>query len=146
MAYAVFVGVSIVLFIGFLALTRYEARRGTRFFAGSRAFLDTEAARVSFAFSHVDVPAFIRESLRTLVARIVHDIAHGSLIAVRFLERLLTRVVRALRTRHGAVLMEEQKKQGPTAFVATMADFKQGLKNGRKTEETNGDIIGGGRK
>ena len=140
MGYIVFLVLSILLFVGFIALTRYEARRGTRVFAASRNSLDAEAERVSFAASHVDLPAFIRESLRALIARIIHDIAHGSLIAVRFIERLLTRIVRALRARRGALPAADAAPQGPTAFVAAMKDFKQELKNGRK-EEAVGERI-----
>jgi hypothetical protein len=137
MGYLTFLVVALALFIGFLGLTRIEARRGARYFAPVRIELDKRAKRVSFIAEHVDFPGFIRDTLRALAARIAHDIAHGSLIAVRFIERLLTRVVRALRERgHGA----GRTPAAPTHFVSRMRSLKRELRDGRPEEPTSEEI------
>lgn len=91
---------------------------------------------------HIDVPTFLRSGLRALAARVVHDVAHGSLLAVRFVERMLTRAVRALRIHHATTVISTNANPS-SDFVATMKDFKEELRNGRKTEEERGDIIEG---
>lgn len=137
MGYAAFLFASLVLFIGFLGLTRLEARRGARFLAPARAKLDRKASSVSFIAEHVDFPGFIRDTLRALVARVAHDIAHGSLIAVRFVERLLTRAVRALRERgHGA---KGAAPSAPTHFVSRIAHLKRELRSSRAEEPTSAE-------
>jgi hypothetical protein len=134
MSNLLFVLTSLILFVAFLVLTRVEMGRGGRFFARQRMALDAEVERWSFVATHVDFPAFIRDGSRALVARIIHDVAHGSLIAVRFLERLLTRAVRALRIHHAHGVAPTASANPSSEFVATMKDFKQELRNGRKIE------------
>lgn len=138
MAYLIFVIISLILFGAFLALTHRESERGVRYFARERANLDAEADRWSLAVAHIDVPTFIRTGLRALVARLVHDAAHGSLIVVRFIERLLTRAVRALRIRHASTAISASAAPS-SDFVATMKDLKEELRSGRKTEEAAED-------
>jgi len=104
--------VSLALFIGFLALTRVESRRGSRYFAGARSSFDSQIDRLSFIADHVDFAAFVRDGLRAASARIVHDIVHVTLIIVRFTERMLTRAVRALRE-HRIRIHEERSENGP---------------------------------
>ena len=108
----VFVLVSLVLFSGFLALTRFEARRGRRYFARARASFDERVEKLAYIMEHVDFPAFVRDGLRAIFARIVHDIVHVTLIIVRFAERMLTRAVRALRE-HRIRLHEERSENAP---------------------------------
>jgi hypothetical protein len=140
MAYLFFVLISIFLFAGFILLTRNESKRGARYFADRRGALDAEVERWTGRVSEIDIAVFVRTGLRALVARIIHDIAHGSLIAVRFVEKLLTRTVRALRMQN-ATTTTTPSGNASSDFVATMKDFKQELRNGRKTEETTGDTI-----
>jgi hypothetical protein len=133
MFYFFFVLVSGMLFVGFLVLTKNEASRGARYFARERGTLDQEVERWTVLVSHIDIATFVRTGLRSLLARVIHDVAHASLIAVRFLEKLLTRAVQALRMRRAKSVITSTAPSSD--FVATMKDFKQELRNGRKTEE-----------
>ncbi|HEX7651324.1 MAG TPA: hypothetical protein VF439_01235 [Candidatus Paceibacterota bacterium] len=129
MAYLIAILVSLLLFAGFLWLVALEARRGRRMFAGTRAALDREAGRVEFVFAHVDFGSALRALAVAAFERIAHDIAHGVLVAVRFMERSLTGAVRTLRARRaekGAVLPPEDA--APTALARTMQDIKAHLR------------------
>jgi len=98
MAYLIAIASALALFIGFLLLTRFERARGVRFLEGLRNTVDEKTDKALFVATHVDWSAFLSHFFRTLVARIAHDIAHASLIVVRVLERLLTRIVKYLRS------------------------------------------------
>jgi len=115
---------SLALLAGFVALTRYETRRGSRFFAAKRAKLDTDIERVEFIVAHVDLPAFVRDEVHHALARIGHAIAHLSLQAVRATERLLTRLVRHLRSR---TEVAAAPRENAREFVKTLSDFKDTL-------------------
>jgi len=134
MGYLIFLAVSILLFAGFLALTAYESRRGTRVLERARASLDAEVERVSFIAAHVDLPAYLRDLVRVMAARAAHDIIHAGLVIVRFLERLLTRAVRALRAER-ATLIEAERARQASEFVAQISDFTAELRSARKSEE-----------
>ena len=122
MAYLIAVLVALALPAGFALLTRYEARRGARFFSGQRAALDAQAARAAFIIEHVDLAAFAREEVRHAVARAGHAIAHVSLRAVRAAERFLTRLVRYMRRKkEEAVVPRENARE----FVKALSDFKE---------------------
>ena len=125
MAYLFLVLVSFALLTGFFALTQYEARTGTRFFADRRARLDTQVEQVEFIVAHVDLVAFAREEINRALSHLGHTIAHLSLQAVRATERLLTRLVRHLRTRTEEV---PAPRENAREFVKTLSDFKETLK------------------
>lgn len=116
----------IALLGGFLALTEYEARRGVRVFARGREHLDHQVERIHFVLEHVDLGAFVRDEIRRLVALMSHAIAHLSLQAVRAIERLLTRAVRYLRSRHA---VDTAPRENVREFVKTLSDFKDQLKS-----------------
>ena len=124
MANLVVLSLAIILLIGFVALTRYEARRGTRLFATKRGAFDASIERIAFIVEHVDLAAFARDEVRHAMNWLGHAIAHLFLQAVRSAERLLTRLVRHLRTRH-----EDEAAPRETAreFVKTLSEFKDGL-------------------
>lgn len=125
MAPLIFILVTLALLVAFLALTEHEARRNIRLFSERRARLDRSVERVEFVLSHVDLGAFLRDEIRRVVARVGHDIAHLSLQSVRAAERLLTRLVRHLRSRHE---VEAAPRESARAFVKTLSDFKSRLK------------------
>ncbi|MFA7302591.1 MAG: hypothetical protein WC030_02480 [Candidatus Paceibacterota bacterium] len=126
MAYLIFILVTIGLFVGFFMLTWYEAARGVRVFAPQRARLDNHVKRAEFIVEHVDLKAFVREELRRIVTQAGHALSHLTLRAVRAVERLLTRLVRYLRTEHEV----EVRAPGETReFVKTLSDFKGRLKD-----------------
>lgn len=99
MVYAAFILVCVALLSGFLALTHFETVRGTRFFAPMRAKMDERTEKAVFVVRHVDWGAFANHLMKTGAARVAHDVAHGILVVVRVAERILTRVVKYLRTR-----------------------------------------------
>lgn len=134
MANLIFILAAIALLGGFLVLTNYETRRGIRILAHKRALLDEKISRVEYILEHVDLGAFVREELRRLAHRIVHDTAHLSLEAVRAAERLLTRLVRRLRLHRTE---ETEPRDNTSAFVKTLSDFKSRLKKAAE-EDTNG--------
>ncbi|MFA6414701.1 MAG: hypothetical protein WC217_00420 [Candidatus Paceibacterota bacterium] len=125
MAHLVFILVSLALLIGFFALTWYEERRGTRLFALGRTRFDQRVARIEFILEHVDLGAFVRDEIHRVISRVGHDIVHLSLQAVRTAERLLTRLVRHLRTRHA---VDTAPRETSRPFVQSLSDFKDRLK------------------
>lgn len=126
MVFVAVIALSLALFAGFLLLTRYEARRGARFFAASRDALDAKIERAAFIATHVNFESFLRDTLRALAAYAAHDLAHFTLLLVRFAERLLTRAVRHLRVNHQIVA-----PAAPRPFVQAMSDFKRELASTR---------------
>ncbi len=125
MAYLIFIVGACTLLGGFFALTWYEERRGTRLYAPARMRFDQKVSRIEFILAHVDLVAFAREEIRRAVSRIGHDLVHISLQAVRIAERLLTRLVRHLRTRHPE---DTAPRESARPFVKTLSDFKDRLK------------------
>lgn len=125
MAYLVFILITFALLAGFMALAEYEMRRGARLFPHERARLDQQVARMGFIIRHVDFSAFLRDEVRHLAARAGHDIAHLSLRLVRAVERLLTRLVRHLRSHHEIDVAAPRENARP--FVKTLSDFKMRL-------------------
>lgn len=125
MTHLLFIFTTLVLLVGFFALTVYEERRGMRFLAASRGRLDHTVERVEFIITHVDFKAFLIEEIRRVAARIGHDIAHFSLLLVRATERLLTRTVRYFRTQHA---VEAAPREASRGYVKTLSDFKDRLK------------------
>lgn len=120
-----FIGLTILLLVGFFALTNWEARSGMRLFAAKRARLDEAVEKTTFVLQHVDLEAFLRSEIRRLVARLGHDAAHLSLQVVRAIERLLTRFVRYIRSRHG---VDTAPRGNVREFVKTLSDFKDSIK------------------
>jgi len=108
--YIITILVPLALLALFLALVAMEGRTGRRFMAGRRYQLDQRVGRVGFILRHVDWGAFSADVFRTSLERAAHDIAHTTLIAVRALERFLTRVVRALRARQDASALPSREQ------------------------------------
>jgi hypothetical protein len=102
--YLISIFISIGFFIGFILLTVIEARNSARIFAAPRAKLDQHVARAAFILKNVNWVSFFSQAFLSFAERIVHDVAQGSLILVRFIERQLTRVVRSLRYRRPNML------------------------------------------
>lgn len=113
--------VSFALLGGFLALVIYETKQGVRFLPQTRERLDVLVTRGTFVVEHVDFAAFLRDTVRTGVNRLVHDVAHLSLLFVRTIERFLTRVVRYLRTRNAVDMVPHKNAR---EFVQKLSDFK----------------------
>ncbi len=99
MIYLIAILISLALFGAFLLLTAFERMLGKRLLAGGRSVLDSRVSRASFVLRHVDWIAFLKHASTVIFERVAHDLAHGALLIIRLLERLLTRTVRTLRER-----------------------------------------------
>jgi len=124
----IFILVSLALLIGFLALSAYETKRGARLFAPARTRFDQSVTRITFVLTHVDFVAFVRDLVIHAAHCIAHDVAHFSLLAVRAIERFLTRLVRYLRTWRAADIVPHENTR---EFVKTLSDFKNHLETTR---------------
>jgi hypothetical protein len=124
----IFVLITLGLLASFFLLTRYEARRGARVLAGRRERLDAVVGRLEFIVTHVDLGEFLREELRHLIGRLGHDAVHVSLLVIRYVERVLTRLVRHLRT-HPEV--DTAPRETAREFVKVLSEFKDDLKENR---------------
>jgi hypothetical protein len=120
----VFIVVSFALLAGFVALAGYEAKKGVRFYADRRARLDSQVERIEFILAHIDLGAFIHNEVRGFVSRLGHDIVHVSLLSVRAVERLLTRVVRH---QHAQKEADAAPVESTREYVKTLSDFKEHL-------------------
>jgi len=125
MASLIFIVITIALLAGFFVLSDYETQRGSRFFSNKRDHFDGKVEQAEFVLIHVDLAAFLREEVRTIMKCIIHDIAHFSLKAVRAIERLLTRIVRRLRMER---IADTPPRENAREFVKNLSDFKDQLK------------------
>jgi hypothetical protein len=133
MTYLLLIIASIALFAGFFGVTVVEARTGTRYFAGVRAKLDKRVARTSFIIKHVDWLEFFTHLVQSFIERVLHDLAHWTLIAVRFLERELTNVVRYLRDRRPNLLAPKPSRTPLFKQVFGYARKTLGLSGSKKS-------------
>ncbi len=116
---------ALALLAGFLALARFEARRGARFLAASRARLDARLEHLAFVYTHTDWAVLVRSESKKLLEHLLHVGVHYVLIAVRGVERALTRLVRELRAR---VERRSEPPEGePRAFIKTLSGFKENI-------------------
>ena len=117
---------SIALFTAFLWLTASEAKRGVRVMAVERGEFDAFTRRLTFIFEHVDFASFLRHLLVTAAETVAHEFVRIVLLAVRALERALTRLVRYLHLRRVVPLESVSAPVSP--FVATITTFKHRLR------------------
>lgn len=125
MMYLTLILTTIALLAAFMSLVQYEEEHGVRFFAPKRSELDGFVERAEFIVEHVDLAAFVREEVRRAGTIAGHSVVTVSLQAVRAVERLLTRLVRYLRTRNESIA---EPQESTREFVRTLADFKDTLK------------------
>jgi hypothetical protein len=94
------------LLLGFLFLTSVEARRGRRVLEGTRRALDRKVEDAALYITSTDGRTSLIRTVRTLRDHIVHDIVHAILLAVRFVERTLTKLAREIRGRRAKEAQE----------------------------------------
>lgn len=133
MLYFIFIPITLALLAAFVLLTLVEGKTGTRMFARSRDSFDARVARAGFVLRHVDWGAFLNDVARAGFERALHDIAHGTLIAVRFIERVLTRVVRYLRMRRERLLPQASLEPKASRVTQTVTYLKTALRKTRRT-------------
>lgn len=132
MMYVIFIIASLALLAGFVVLHGCESRRGTRYFSRERSQLDVWVLRVAFMYAHVDFSTFARSEFRRFIGHAGHAAATATLTFVRAAERLLTRMVRTLRTRHA---IEAGPRVSARQFVRTLSEFKGQLNVTRPVRE-----------
>ena len=124
--------VPLVLLALFMALVAHEERVGRRILLpGSRYHFDTKVARAVFVVKHVDWGAFLNDLTRTSAERLVHDVAHSTLLAVRFAERHLTRLVRALRARRDEPMLPMHEDK-PSRLQSAVTLVQKTVRRSRK--------------
>lgn len=132
MLYIILIGLSLILFGGFITLTAFERKRGLRVAGVYRNKLDTKVSRAAFVASHVDWGAFTRHLLGTVLERVLHDVAHFVLRFVRTTERLLTRTVKGLRERRGiTVPLESEGDEKPGILQTGAHRIRAALRSAR---------------
>lgn len=124
MGYLIFVLATFAFLVGFFVLTNYEKRHGARFCEKQRARLDHSVERIIFVSEHVNFSEFLRDEMRHFVGHIGHSVVHFSLIGTRVVERVLTNLVRRLRT-HPEI--DTAPRETAREFVKTLSEFKDGL-------------------
>jgi hypothetical protein len=98
MLHLILIGTACLFLGGFLLLTQFEQKTATRILGNVRGELDHKLTQMAFVARHVDWPAFFSHTLKVVVVRVAHDTAHATLLAVRFMERYLTRFVKYMRS------------------------------------------------
>ncbi|HEV7121665.1 MAG TPA: hypothetical protein VGN56_02445 [Candidatus Paceibacterota bacterium] len=132
MLYFIFIPITLALLAAFMLLTLAEARTGARLFGSARERFDARVARAGFVLRHVDWGAFLNDVARASFERALHDIAHGTLIAVRFIERILTRVVRYLRMRRERLIPQASLEPKASRLTQTATYLRQTLSRTRR--------------
>lgn len=133
MALLVAVFISGLLFAGFIALTYTEARSGRRLFAPLRASLDRGVTKVGGIVRRAEVGSLAFHGLRAVVEYVVRIFVYAVLSAVRFVERMLTRSARSLRTR------DEMLMSSRTFVQAWFSRAKRRILPGRVQRENAGE-------
>lgn len=123
---------ALAFFIGFVALTKYEHNRGTRFFEHTRLALDHTAERAVFVWTHIAAAAFIHDFVRNMFERVMHYTATEALRITQFAEQKLTRIVYTLRSRFTSRASQSSQKTSP--FIQKITDFKQELRKDGRAE------------
>ncbi len=101
----------ILLLIGFLFLTAREAKTGHRLFGGWRTSLDTKMRGVEATLTHTPPSRVIVQVARTLVRNLLHEVAHVALVAIRVIERALTRLVHRVQKMESPPISTAENKE-----------------------------------
>ena len=150
MAYLIAIGTTFLLLIVFLALSALETARGFRILSGPRSRLDQKVERAHHIATHVDWGAFTLHLTKTTTERVLHDVVHATLIAVRVAERTLTRLIRELRERVRSANPHDAPVEG-SQLIATIVRFRKNLGRERQStttapsdtvEESRGSSVG----
>lgn len=124
MWYLIFILITLAFLAGFLALANREAHSGVRLYADYRSRFDKDVERIEFILAHIDLGAFLHGEIRHLASRIGHNVVHFSLLAVRAVERLLTRVIRH---QHAKKEVDAIPVESAREYVKTLSEFKEQL-------------------
>ncbi len=128
---------SIVLFAGFIALVSYEQRTGRLFLASSRASFDRKIDRGVYVCRHVDILAFLKDTVRSLFGNGLHVVVRMALRVVRFIERRLSNSVHTLHTKFSMYNAPSGHPSVPSKsqFIQSISGYKQKLQKEKKPPE-----------
>ena len=101
---------AVILFFLFLTVTSFEKKRGKRVGEQARARLDVWVAKNLFILHHVDWQAFFHETVINGFESLAHRAAHQTLLAVRGVEKFLSRAVATLRERRVQSLSQPRRR------------------------------------
>lgn len=99
MSYFIITSIAVGLLLSYVVVLVVERSRGKRLFQVYRTRLDARVTRGVYIVNHIDWGAFFGHVLKVSLEKIAHDIVHGILLAVRTVERSLTKAIRLLRGR-----------------------------------------------
>lgn len=117
----------------FLVITALEARTGRRFaLSGARYRFDQKMERTAFIIRHVDWGAFLNDLTKSGAERLLHDVAHTTLLFVRAVERELTSLVRTLRARREPAALPAPDAEEPSRIAAATAYLRKTVRRSRK--------------
>lgn len=140
MSYLIAIAVTFLLLSGFLVFAGIESRRGTRVLRGPRTRFDRVVSRISFVVGHIDWGGFFAHLLKSTFERVLHDVVHFTLVAVRATERTLTRAIRTLRERVAHRTQEKLPDEG-APLISTLIRFrKQSKKEPAPQSETGAEV------
>ena len=136
----ILIGIPLALLALFLAVVGYEGRIGRRLIlAGQRYEFDQKVERAAFVVRHVDWGAFFHDLTKSGGERVLHDVAHALLIAVRVVERELTALVRRLRASREPAALPAPDNMGPSRIAAATAYLKKTVRRSRKLSLQDAD-------
>lgn len=127
MSYFIITILSVSLLLLYVVVLIIERKRGMRFFSSARARFDHKVSRLAYIMEHIAWGPFFGHMLKLSIERIAHDVVHGVLLAVRTVERTLTRAIRVLRERL-AYRSESGGTAGRFELGRTMRRFRKTLK------------------
>jgi len=105
------------LLAGFLWLTALERKRGKRIFERTRSALDHSTDETLSYLSSDTTRASVARSVRISLDHAAHEVVHGILQAVRFIERMLTRLTREIRGRRAKLADPSPKSEEVSSSV-----------------------------
>lgn len=129
----ILIAVPLAVLALFVAVVAYEQHTNRRLVLSSKRYaFDMKVERASFIIQHVDWGAFFNDLTRSGAERLLHDLAHVTLILVRFIERELTGVVRTLRARRDPTALPLPNEEQPTRIAVATAYLKKTVRRSRK--------------
>ena len=131
--------VSIALFVGFIIFASYEQRAGRIFLLPEREQLDKKIKKAFFICNHVDLLAFLKDSVQILFERSLHYVASFALRAVRFIERHLNSFVRVISEKFSLYNPSSGHPTTPSKsqFIQSISSYKEELKKDKDSHELN---------
>ncbi|PIR84958.1 hypothetical protein COU15_03330 [Candidatus Kaiserbacteria bacterium CG10_big_fil_rev_8_21_14_0_10_45_20] len=108
----------------FVLFRLWEAQRTERFFEQARKSLDSVAERLYRVMVFGEIPRHYRTKTATVLRFFSHHAIHTAVLALRSIERPLTRMSHRMR------MSSSESKQEPSDFLKTITPDKKDGKSG----------------